>query len=149
VDIGDLHYAEIEAQIIFLTRGGANLMICLCVFLAKTPFSLSRRQTFHASIPTEIQWGIIVFSIPSSSSTHHSLSLMTMAHRRPFPLTELTISFGNFCNSVISILPIIWEFSQSRSSWITFNASMAIRAANGFPPYVEPCWKKKTGNINK
>jgi hypothetical protein len=26
---------------------------------------------------------------------------------------------------------------------------MAIRAANGFPPYVEPCWKKKTGNINK
>jgi hypothetical protein len=30
---------------------------------------------------------------------------------------------------------------------MTFNASMAIRAANGFPPYVEPCWKKKKPEI--
>ena len=91
------------------------------VGFANNPLSLSFIQISHA--------------VELSSE-----SLIRMAFNSPFPLTESTksLSLQNSVNSVLKIAPNFAALSAKFSSATTSKAAIAIAAAIGLPPKVEP-----------
>lgn len=101
-----------------MTRGGENLIVVLCVGLAKRPFYLRIKQR-------------------SQAEYFGSLSNST-AMKSPFPLISLMQLLLRVLSPSKRTFPSLSEFSVSFSSIKTSREVIAVAQPKGFPPQVEP-----------
>ncbi len=93
----------------FITKGGAKRMIFPCVGFAKRPFSASFTQIFQAVLLS-------------------GLSLITMAFKRPRPLTNVTSSVFSTISFWILSLKIL---PKRRAFCDNFSSSTTVRQIQG------------------